>query len=89
MHSYGQSIVKEYKDRCAFIASSPGYNSNSLSLSHSMPNLSSHRSSTEWILGLTSFVNVGNEKVNDELDTYLGEKLIPFNVEEYLNVLAW
>ncbi|KAH9779813.1 hat family dimerization domain containing protein expressed [Citrus sinensis] len=36
-----------------------------------------------------SFVNVGNEEVKDELDTYLGEKLVPFNVEEDFDVLSW
>ncbi|KAH9723905.1 BED-type domain-containing protein [Citrus sinensis] len=36
-----------------------------------------------------SFVNVGNEEVKDEPDTYLGEKLVPFNVEEDFDVLSW
>ncbi|KAH9786839.1 BED-type domain-containing protein [Citrus sinensis] len=57
--------------------------------SHSMPSSGSYKGSTEWILGFTSFVNVGNEEVKDELDTYLGEKLVPFNVEEEFDVLAW
>ena len=84
-----QSIVKEYKARYASAASSPGYSSSSLSTSHSMPSSGSYKGSTEWILGFTSFVNVGNEEVKDELDTYLGEKLVPFNVEEEFDVLAW
>ncbi|KAH9794197.1 BED-type domain-containing protein [Citrus sinensis] len=84
-----QSIVKEYKARYASAASSPGYSSSSLSTSHSMPSSGSYKGSTEWILGFTSFVNVGNEEVKDELDTYLGEKLVPFNVVEEFDVLAW
>ena len=78
-----------YKIRYASAASSPRYNFSSLSTSHSMSSLSSHRSSTEWILGFTSFVNVGNDKIKDELDTYLGEKLVPFNVEKHFDILAW
>ncbi|KAH9745818.1 BED-type domain-containing protein [Citrus sinensis] len=84
-----QSIVKEYKARDASAASSPGYSSSSLSTSHSMPSSGSYKGSTEWILRFTSFVNVGNEEVKDELDTYLSEKLVPFNVEEEFDVLAW
>ncbi|KAH9763385.1 BED-type domain-containing protein [Citrus sinensis] len=62
-----QNIVKEYKARYASAANSPGYSSSSLSTSHSMPSLGSYKSSTEWISGFTSFVNVGNEEVKDEL----------------------
>ncbi|KAH9801775.1 BED-type domain-containing protein [Citrus sinensis] len=72
-----QNIVKEYKARYASAANSPGYSSSSLSTSHSMPSLGSYKSSTEWISGFTSFVNVGNEE------------LVPFNVEEEFDVLAW
>ncbi|KAH9697027.1 BED-type domain-containing protein [Citrus sinensis] len=82
-------IVKEYKARYASSASSPRYSFSSLNTSHSMPSSGSYKSSTEWILGFTSFFNVGNKEVNDELDTYLGEKLVPFNVEEEFDVLAW
>lgn len=80
--------MKEYKVGYASAASSPEYGSNSLS-SHSMPSSGSHWSSTEWISRFTNFVNVGNEEVKDELDTYLGEKLVLFTVEEQFNVLAW
>ena len=89
VHGDCQIIMKEYKARYASFASSPGCNSSSLSSSHSMPSLDSHRSSTEWILGFTSFVNIGNQEVNDELNTYLGEQLVPFNVEEHFDVLSW
>ncbi|KAL9450826.1 hypothetical protein AB3S75_012544 [Citrus x aurantiifolia] len=89
VHGDCQIIVKEYKARYASVASSPGCNSSSLSSSHSMLSSDSHRSSTEWILGFTSFVNVGNQEINDELNTYLGEKLVPFNVEEHFDVLSW
>lgn len=46
VHGDGQSIVKEYKTRYASVASSLRYSSNSLSISHSMLSLGSHRSST-------------------------------------------
>ena len=84
-----QSIVKEYKARYASTTSSPGCSFSSLSTSHSMSSSGSYKSSTEWISGFTNFVNVGNEEVKDELNTYLGEKLITFNVEEEFDVLAW
>ena len=89
VHSDCQSIVKEYKTIYASAATSPKYSSSSLSTVHSTPSSGSYKSLTKWISEFTSFVNVGNEEVNDELNTYLGEKLVPFNVEEKFDVLAW
>lgn len=47
-----------------------------------------HRNSTEWISRFISFVNVGKEKIKDELDNYLGEKLLPFNIDEHFFYLT-
>lgn len=89
VHGDCQSIVKEYKAKYASAPSSPRYSSSSLSTALSMSSSGSYRSSTEWIWGFTSFVNVGNEEIKDELDTYLGEKLVQFNIEEHFDVLTW
>ena len=61
VHNDCQSKVKKYKTRYASVATSPRYSSSSLSTAHSAPSSGSYRSSTKWISGFTSFVNVDNE----------------------------
>lgn len=86
MCGYCQRIVKEYKTTYPFVDCSLGCSPSSLGIFHTMPSSSFHASSTERIF---NFVSVGNEEVKDELDTYMDKKLVPFNVEDNFDFLAW
>lgn len=88
VHGDCQRIVKEYEARYTLAIGPPRYSTSSLGTFHYIPSSVFHKSLTEWTSMFTSSVNVGNEEVKDELDTYVDEKLMPFNVKEHFDVLA-